>query len=133
MGFGCSIRVHKDITKGEIIALCKDLSVQFGRDCLFSPLKRVEGGIEWVEWKGKRIDQYKNVRFIVNGKNKQMWPNVDDDCFASWLANDDVVIQCDQWHNMRVSHVHICTYDHNTSWTMKEWKMFKRCLTKYLG
>ena len=131
MPFCCSIRVRRDVTKGDIYALCQDLALRFGAGHTFLPLARVEGGISWEMWPGKEEKQLKSLRFRVNGNNKQMWPHVDSDC-SSWQNSEDVAIQCDtDTIHAQSRHVCICSYNHNAAWTRKEWNTFKLCLKKY--
>ena len=81
--------MKRSLTRGDIVGICLELSKlfeeNFGGEHKFRPLKRIEGGVEYFSWPGKREQQCKEIKCILYWG---AWPWVQSDWEQAWLTDE---------------------------------------------
>lgn len=119
--YGPTLQCARDITKNDIIKLCKLLNkkVFFKGKCTFRPAKKVEGGIEYVfddnRW-------YKSIRFCRNDFSFK-WPNVSENVMTDWYKNKDIIYEKQHRFDTFLKAFHGAPV-----FTKKELEVWKDCL-----
>jgi hypothetical protein len=96
---GYKITVTRPLTKGDIIAICKQLNEAFGEGNEFRPEPIGNGFLIWSAWPGKQGSAclggaYKCMRLFAcdGGRSGYHWPWVHDDVMEAWAGSTDSVV-----------------------------------------
>lgn len=85
---------HRDgLTTRDVVDLCRDLSLTFGRGYAFCPEPITEGGILMERWPEKKPNDYKSIRFHPRGKDQNdRWPRIEKDTLKNWNTGPNKMI-----------------------------------------
>jgi hypothetical protein len=116
---GLCFKTEKNITKNDIITICKVLNSKYS-DCEFTPEKITEGGIVYT-FKDKKW--YKSVRLCVNyGETRGMWYHVNNDVMTEWCNNNEIIFK----ENITFSTV-LKSYHGAPAFTRDELNIWEEC------
>lgn len=96
---GFTLKAYKEITKNDMINMCKFLEDQYSHscDCEFQPEPINEGGILY-KFKNNLVDDkllkpYKSVRLCVSGMwSQKSWPIVSKNYLSEWTGSNDIIL-----------------------------------------
>lgn len=88
---GLTLKAEKNITKNDIITMCKLLNGknEYFNLCEFQPEPITEGGIVFKFKDGSNTKWYKSVRLGIRGK----WPRIPNNVMTDWNENNEILIE----------------------------------------
>jgi hypothetical protein len=129
---GFKVNTEKDITKDDIITICKLLNSidQYSNSCEFVPAPTRRGGIlyKFKHNQNKENDDkwYKAVRFGINyTANPGKWYWVNQNVMSEWSGNDDIIFNRDDKFS-----IDLMIYNGAPKFTLDELKMWEECFNE---
>ena len=92
---GYTLIAEKDITKRDIIALCKLLNEEYKEVCTFTPEAISEGGANYNFIDGGSA--YKSVRLGLRYSYKWPWVNTSS-VVTDWENSEDIIVKKERHH-----------------------------------
>jgi hypothetical protein len=130
---GPAVRVYEDVSKGQIVELCKELAEFFGEGYRFKPLAG-HGLLSYESWPGRLecLDgegiSGKELRLLVMPCAREMpilWPGVPPDAMEVWRGDEDVALRVGQYRTQLVS------YGAAEMWRMEDIERMKEVFSRY--
>lgn len=124
---GFSLKLEKNLSKGQFIELCKDLEVQFGEGNRFEPLRGK--GLLWADWPGRDPSAMgsKELRLMVHSHSTMpyvVWPVDCENARTLWEDDPSMVMRQGRYATQLVS------YGAAPKWRRLELELLRECLQK---
>ena len=124
---GFSLKLEKNLSKGQFIELCKDLEVQFGEGNKFEPLKGK--GLLWADWPGRDPSAMgsKELRLMVHSHSTApfvVWPVDCENARVLWENDTSMAMRQGRYATQLVS------YGAAHKWRRLELELLRECLQK---
>jgi len=116
---GYSLKLDGDVSKRQIISVCKELSAMFGEGHEFRPLGN-NGLLSWSKWPGKLEgvgSSGKELRLMLNYKTSMTaisWPEVPPNVMQLWEEDDSLGMR------RGVYRTQLAAYGEASRWTREE-------------
>ena len=120
--------LHQQLTKDDIVNLCRSLEARFGDGNVFKPERVSDGFIHWVDWPGRsrnpEAKAYKCMRHYprMGGGGSRSWPIVSTDAMTTWVGSQDVAVTPGEYGTF------LKAFYTAPAWTMDELHIVKECL-----
>ena len=119
---GFKLNVLHNLSKGDILSLCNQLSTAFGPGNEFRPEPIGNGFLIWAQWPGKDAEGYKCMRLFADRDQSYRWPWIHQDVMEDWKENPDIVIPKGKYYTF------LKAFHTAPMWTQDELKRVKECL-----
>ena len=125
---GLQLKCNKNITKNDIIYMCKLLNKknEYLNLCEFKPEGITEGGIVFKFKEVFDHKWYKSVRLCVNsGNSKGKWYWVNENVMTEWIENSDIIFN----ENSKFT-IFLKSFHGAPLFTLDELKIWEECFNQ---
>lgn len=124
---GFTIKTNNNITKDDIITMCKLLNSknEYSNLCEFQPQNIEEGGILFKFKDNFDNKWYKSVRLGIYDKNKGKWYKINNNYFTEWIGNNDIIFNKNNKFTLFLK-----SFNGAPVFTLKELKLWVECFNQ---
>lgn len=127
---GFKLRPQKDITYGDLIAICRSLNEKFNNEFSFAPEPISDGFIYFKNLNANAMNgPYKCMRI---GNNRIKWIGNMDTIFDEWENSNEIFIKKNKrFDNSTVYGTELKAFSGAPGWTLDELKKFKEVFQEF--
>ncbi len=124
---GFTIKTNNNITKNDIITMCKLLNSkdEYSNLCEFQPENICEGGILFKFKNNFDNKLYKSVRLGIYDESKGKWYKINNNYLTEWIGNNDIIFNKNNKFTLFLK-----SFNGAPIFTLKELKLWVECFNQ---
>ena len=125
---GYTLKTERNITKNDIITMCKLLSSrdEYSNLCKFQPEGITEGGILFKFKEGFDNRWYKTVRLCVyRAESRGNWPWINENVMTEWIDSNDIIFNINNKFT-----IFLKSFNGAPLFTIEELKIWEDCFNQ---